>query len=93
MEKIIAKKGEFVKIVDPGRAILKSFDINKLYQLDEDLSESNGFIVKKDNFNCRNGFGQAFGLGMKFEVIYDVSKIQLKDIDVLIKEFDNLIEL
>ena len=41
----IAKKGEWVKIVDFGIIVLHSVDftLNKPYQLLEDLNEENGF--------------------------------------------------
>lgn len=66
---LIAKAGDWVKIVDFG--VSQPFDnwhLNTPYELLKDLTEENGFYVVKDSGGCSgNGWNHAFKNGMKFE--------------------------
>lgn len=68
---IIAKSGEWVKIVDMGSATLSKikpeFTIGKPYELNEDLFINGHFEVKKDDDEEQNGFSVEISRTMKFE--------------------------
>lgn len=69
---LIAKAGEWVKIIDFGSSKpCDDWHLNTPYQLIEDLTEKNGFYVVKDCSGYRgNGWSHAFKNGMKFEKCY-----------------------
>lgn len=66
---IIAKKGEWVRIVDFGYAnSFNVFTLNKPYKLSQDLIEDDlDFRVELDDENKPNGWNNALDLCMKFE--------------------------
>lgn len=68
-EETIAKKGEWVKIVNFGRASASnSYSLYIPYQLRQDLNKIYGFQTVVDNNGSKtNGWNNSFDLNMKFE--------------------------
>lgn len=98
MENTKFKKDDVIIITDFGRVTSSThttnFTLNKPYVLEKDFNKENGLFVKiDDNNNKRNGWRNAFDLGIKIELYKEPTLTeQLEKAEAEVKRLKEAIE-